>query len=97
MDFSPSRQHLDLTGPLTVPFQLVNESLAQMRMIDVGQVFRGCTVDGIIRTLFTQASPAATVDGERAVLEVTMVPLANRQPREPIMNPQRVRLVEHFQ
>lgn len=92
--FSPTQPNLDLTGPMTVQFQLVNKALEQMRMMDVGQVFRGCTVDDAIRTVLTKASQTTTVDGQRTVQGVSMIPSANPTPREHIVIPHGVRLVD---
>ncbi|WP_233874789.1 hypothetical protein [Paraburkholderia adhaesiva] len=65
--FAATQPNLDLVGPVTVQFQLVNKALEQMRMMGVGQVFRGCTVDDAIRTVLTNASQTTSVDGQRTV------------------------------
>jgi hypothetical protein len=91
---APSQYNMDLTGQTTVHFQLVNKALDQMRMMDVGQVFRGATVDNAIKTLLTNASQTTTVNGQRTVQGVTMQKSANTQARTHIVIPHGVKLVD---
>jgi hypothetical protein len=91
---APTQYNLDLTGQTTVHFQLVNKALDQMRMMDVGQVFRGATVDNAIKTLLTNASQTTTVNGQRTVQGVTMQKSANTQARTHIVIPHGVKLVD---
>ncbi len=91
---APTQYNMDLTGQTTVHFQLVNKALDQMRMMDVGQVFRGATVDDAIKTLLTNASQTTTVNGQRTVQGVTMQKSANMQARQHIVIPHGVKLVD---
>lgn len=91
---APTQYNMDLTGQTTVHFQLVNKALDQMRMMDVGQVFRGATVDDAIKTLLTNASQTTTVNGQRTVQGVTMQKSANTQARQHIVIPHGVKLVD---
>jgi hypothetical protein len=91
---APTQYNLDMTNMTSVKFQLVNKALEQMRMIDVGQNFRGATVDDAIKTVLTLASQTTTVNGQRTVQGVTMAKSANQTPRENIMIPHGVKLVD---
>lgn len=91
---APTQYNMDLTGQTTVHFQLVNKALDQMRMMDVGQVFRGATVDDAIKTLLTNASQTTTVNGQRTVQGVTMQKSANTTARTHIVIPHGVKLVD---
>jgi hypothetical protein len=91
---APSQFNLDLTNISTVHFQLVNKALEQMRMIDVGQIFRGTTVDDAIKTMLTLASQTTTVNGQRTVQGTTMVKSANPTVRQHIVIPHGVKLVD---
>jgi hypothetical protein len=91
---APTQYNLDLTNMTTVKFQLVNKALDQMRMMDVGQIFRSCTVDDAIKTVLTQASQTTTVNGQRTVQGVTMQQSSNQTAREHIVIPHGVTLVD---
>lgn len=91
---APTQYNLDLTGQIPVHFQLVNKALDQMRMMDVGQVFRGATVDDAIKTILTTVSQTTTVNGQRTVQGVTMQKSANPQARQHIVLPHGVKLVD---
>jgi hypothetical protein len=69
---APTQYNLDLTGSAEISFQLVNKALDQMRMIDVGQVFRSCNVTDAIKSILTTASQTTTVNGQRTVQGVTI-------------------------
>jgi hypothetical protein len=89
-----TQYNMDLTSQVTVHFQLLNKALDQMRMIDVGQVFRGATVGQAIQTMLTNASQTTTVNGQRTVQGVTMTAPANTQARTHIVLPHGVKLVD---
>lgn len=91
---APTQYNLDLSSMVTVQFQLVNKALDQMRMIDVGQVFRGATVSDAIKTVLTLASQTTTVNGQRTVQGVTMEKSANTAARNHIVIPHGVKLVD---
>jgi hypothetical protein len=91
---APTQFNLDITNMTTVKFQLVNKSLEQMRMIDVGQIFRGATVDDAIKTVLTQASQTTTVNGQRTVQGVTMAKSNNPTARTHIVIPHGVKLTD---
>lgn len=91
---APTMFNLDLSNLTEVKFQLVNKALEQMRMIEVGQIFRGATVDDVIKTMLTNASQATSVDGQRTVQGVTMHKSSNQTAREHIVIPHGVKLVD---
>lgn len=91
---TPTQHNLDLTNLTMAKFQLVNKALEQMRMIEVGQIFRGATVDDVIKTVLTNASQATQVDGQRTVQGVTMHKSSNQTAREHIVIPHGVKLVD---
>lgn len=91
---APTQYNLDLSNMIMAKFQLVNKALEQMRMIEVGQIFRGATVDDVIKTMLTQASQTTTVNGQRTVQGVTMVKSSNPTPREHIVIPHGVKLTD---
>lgn len=89
-----TKYNMDLTSQVTVHFQLVDKALDQMRMIDVGQVFRGASVDDAIKTILTLASSTTTVNGQRTVQGVTMQKSANPHARQHVVIPHGVKLVD---
>ncbi len=91
---APSQYNLDLSSMVPVHFQLVNKALEQMRMVDVGQVFRSCNVGDAIKTILTLASQSTTVNGQRTVQGVTMEASANTDTREHVVIPHGVKLVD---
>lgn len=68
---------LDLTEIRRVNFQLFNKSIEQIRLMSVGNSFRNCTMESVLRAMLTKEAAKADVDEERAIVGVDIVPVSN--------------------
>lgn len=84
----PTEQTLNLTGFQVMEFQLVNKAIAQMRMAQVGQIFRGGTTDTTVRALLTKSSQVAVQNSTRTIKGVSLVKGNNQTVRDHIVIPQ---------
>jgi hypothetical protein len=79
---------LNLTDITPIEFQLVNKAIAQMRMTQAGQIFRGCTTDTAVRAILTGTSQNAVTNSPRTITGVSMVKGHNQTVRDHIVIPQ---------
>lgn len=90
----PTEKTLNLTDIQTMEFQLVNKAIAQMRMTQVGQIFRGTTTDTAVRAILTQTSQSAVVNSTRTIKGVNIVKGHNQTSREHIVIPQGINALD---
>jgi hypothetical protein len=79
---------LNLTDMNPIEFQLVNKAIAQMRMAQAGQIFRGTTTDAACRAILTKASQDAVSNSPRTIQGVSIVKGHNQTVRDHIVIPQ---------
>lgn len=89
-----SRDTLNLKDIQYVTFQLIDRSLYQMRMIQVGNTYRNCTVEQALRAILTSESQKVTVDQQRVNQGVDMIPASNQTVRDHIVIPQGTALTD---
>jgi hypothetical protein len=90
----PTEKTLNLTDIFPVEFQLENTAIAQMRMAQVGQTFRGTTTDVAARAILTQTSQGVVANSTRTIKGVSMVKGHNQTVRDHIVIPQGVDVLD---
>lgn len=85
---------LDLTDLLDVHFQLLNKALEQVRLIEIGGVFRKVKTDDLLETVLTVESQKADVDEQRAIVGVDISPVSNKDIKEQIVVTHGIKLVD---
>lgn len=85
---------LNLTGLVEVEFQLVNKAVEQMRMMSVGDIFRNCTVEDVLKAVLTKSGTAVKVETSRKPKGVEMVEASNKTKRDHVIIPHGTPLVE---
>jgi len=89
-----TRDTLNLKDFVPVEFQLIDRSLYQMRMMEVGNNFRNCTVEQALRAIMTSESQKVIVDQQRVNQGVEMVPANNQTVRSTVSIPQGTALTD---
>lgn len=89
-----TRNTLNLKDLPPVKFQLIDRSLYQMMMMEVGNNFRNCTVEKALRAIMTTESQKVVVDQQRVNQGVEMVPATNQAVRASINIPQGTALTD---
>ena len=93
--FTPTKETLDLSNIIQVKFQLVNKAIEQLRMVDVGGIYRNMTVGDVIKAVLTKASQSISVEGVRSIKGVDAVdPISNSTKRDHVEVPHGVSLVQ---
>ena len=92
--FTPTKNSLDLSAIFEISFQLVNKSVQQVRLINVGCIYRNALAGDVIKTIMTNESKKIKVDGSRLPIGVSMVPGYNTKIRDHVIIPQGTRLVD---
>lgn len=91
--FSNSKEGLDLSTIITVEFQLYNKAVEQMRLRNVGGIYRKMTTENVIKSLLTiQSGLIQNVDADRMPKGVDMVMGDNQKIREQIVLPHGMKL-----
>lgn len=89
----PSEDALNLSGMFTVTFQLLDKSLEKIRALQIGGLYNNVTGEELVKALLTKACRTVSVDEERKLKGVDMVPASN-QIRRDIVIPQGLSLTE---
>lgn len=84
---------LDRTVLLEVDFQLINKSFEQLRAIQVGGVFRDCTVEDVLKGVLTKESQTINVDAIKKPKGINMVPASNTAVKTQVVLPHGLSLV----
>ena len=92
--FTPTKDALNLTTILEVQFQLVNKALQQIRLINVGGIYRKVLAADVVKTILTNEIKKLKIDGNRTPIGVDMVPNFNTKVRDHVIIPQGTRLVD---
>ena len=78
---TPTQEVLDLTRPATATFQLMNKTIAQLKMRTYGNTFRDVTVEDVLKTVMTVESRKVNVDVEYLPKGVDIVEPSNKNKR----------------
>jgi len=89
-----SEQALDLLGLMDVKFQLFDQCLERVRVVQVGGIYRKTTVTDLLKGLLTQVTKAIKVNNQQAVDTLEMTPANNANTREQMVIPQGVNVVD---
>lgn len=87
-------EDLDMNGPVTIQFQLASKALEQIRLFQVGGIFRSVTPGQLLRHIFDDVSRRIRVDNSQVIDGVDMVAWDNKTPRESIVIPHGTQLIE---
>lgn len=85
---------LDQANLITVDFDLISKTAEQLNMIVCGGIVREKTTEQLIRSVFTNEACQGGNDKNVVVKGVDMVPSEGLQPREHIVVPQGVKLID---
>lgn len=85
---------LNLTQILEVHFQIYDKAFEQLRVVEVGGLYRTCKVSDVITTLLTNAVQAPKVSAERAIEGVDMVVADNKDVKGQLVIPHGVHLFD---
>ena len=85
---------LDLTQIVDVHFQLYNDSLEQIRVIQTGGIIRSSTVEDAILTTLTSSSQDIKVENEKAIEGIDMVDADNTDEKGQIVIPHGTRIID---
>jgi hypothetical protein len=91
---APSLKDLNQKGYVSVQFQLLDILAYHLRAIEVGGIWRGSTVENVVKSVMTNESQRALIDTKLTLQGVDMVPSPNTVSREHILIPQGTRLVD---
>lgn len=91
---TPTEENLNLTSITDVTFQLINKSLEQLRLISVGGIYRGGTVEDVVKNILTSSSKIKYIDNTRSFKGVQMVPPSNKKARDHVVIPQGTMLMD---
>lgn len=84
----------DQNSVVELDFELISRTAEEVGMISCGGVFRQTTTESAIRTIFTNEKVKESNDANATILGVDMIPASNLQPRETIVIPHGMRLVD---
>lgn len=91
---SPSEEALNLSGLYEVTFQLVDKFLEKIRMVTIGGIYHNLTVETAIKGLLANTAKNVKVDQDRMLKGVSMVTASNQKPRDHIVLPPRLSIME---
>lgn len=89
----PTREALDLTNIIPAQFQLIEQSVEQLRLMTVGGIYRGAKVADVIKSILTTESAKIDVPQEHEVQGVDMIKASNDKIRDHIIIPHGMPLV----
>ena len=76
---------MNLTSIIDVHFQIYDKAVEQLRVMDVGGVYRSATLGDVLKTLLTNAVKSPKVTSERAIVGVDLVPLDNTDTQDQVV------------
>lgn len=89
-----SVESMNLAAIPTVIFQLVNKSVEQLRLINVGGTYRNDTPGNVVKSMLTTESKRIKLTDARKTIGVTMVEPDNTNKRDHIQLPHGIPLVD---
>ena len=89
----PTRVVLDLTKIEEVEFQLISKIVEKLRVVSIGGVYRGNTVEEVIKGILTTESAKIKIDNDTDIKGVEMLPASNTKARDHIVIPHGLPLV----
>jgi len=88
-----SKDNANMGGMVKVSFQLLNETLEQLRMVIVGGIYKNCTTGNVLRALVGGESKRVKSTMGTAVKGVDMVKPNNETVRDHVIIPHGVKLL----
>jgi hypothetical protein len=89
-----SQETLDLRNTLDITFQLFSKTVQKLRMVNVGGIFRNCTVSDVIKAVLMKESNTVSVNTGDPVSGVDMVAANNKDIQSQVILPHGMSLVD---
>jgi hypothetical protein len=85
---------MNLSQIIDVHFQIYDKAIEQVRVMDVGGIYRNCKMQDVVQTLLTNAVQTPKVSTERALVGVDMVPADNKDVKRQVVIPHNTRVFD---